>query len=66
MSKVVETFLADALQHEAVQSVVQQLIAKILDMLRPILIGTAVVWGLMLVGIAVLIFRKGSGGGGGV
>ena len=58
MSKVVETFLADALQHEAVQSTLNQLVAKIVALLSPLLIGVAVLWGLVLVGIAVLVFRK--------
>ena len=59
MSKVVETFLADALQHEAVQSAMNQLVEKIVSLLRPLLIGIALLWALMLVGIAVLVFRKG-------
>jgi len=64
MSKVVETFLADALQHDAVQSAMNQLVAKIVALLRPLLIGIAILWGLVLVGVAVLVFRKGGGGGG--
>jgi hypothetical protein len=64
MSKVVETFLADALQHEAVQSVLNQLVAKLIALLSPMLIGIGILWSLMLVGIAVLVFRKGGGGGG--
>ena len=58
MSKVVETFLADALQHEAFQSTLNQLVAKIVALLSPLLIGVAIIWGLVLVGIAVLVFRK--------
>jgi hypothetical protein len=67
MSKVVETFLADALKHEKVQSAVQQLLTKILEMLTPLLVGVAILWGVMLlgiVGILILLLRKGGGGGG--
>ncbi len=64
MSKIVETFLADALKHEAVQTGMNQLVEKIVSLLRPLLIGLAVVWGLILVGVAVLVFRKSGGGGG--
>jgi len=66
MSKLVESFLADAMSHEKVQSGIQQLLAKILEMLTPILVGVAVVWGLVLLGIIViliLLLRKGGGGG---
>ena len=66
MSKVVDTFLADALQHEAVQSGLNQLVAKVVALLSPLLIGIVVIWSLMLLGIAVLVFRKGGGGGGGI
>jgi hypothetical protein len=66
MSKVVETFLADALRHEAVQSAMNQLVAKVVALLSPLLIGIVVIWSLMLIGIAVLVFRKGGGGGGGI
>ena len=64
MSKIVETFLADVLKHEAVQTGMNQLVEKIVSLLRPLLIGLAVVWGLILVGVAVLVFRKSGGGGG--
>lgn len=64
MSKIVETFLADALKHEAVQTGMNHLVEKIVSLLRPLLIGLAVVWGLILVGVAVLVFRKSGGGGG--
>ena len=66
MSKLVETFLADALKHEKVQSGIQALVGRILEMLAPLLVGIAVVWGVMLVGIAAILFlllRKGGGGG---
>lgn len=63
MGKVVEAFLADALQHDVVQSAMNQLVAKIVELLRPLLIGIAVIWGLTLVGIAVLVFRKSGGSG---
>ena len=62
MSKVVETFLADALKHEAVQSGMNQLVEKLVALLRPLLIGIGVIWALILVGIVVLVFRKGGGG----
>ena len=62
MSKVVETFLADALQHEAVQYGMNQLVAKVVGLLTPLLVGIAVLWGLVLIGVAVLVFRKSGGG----
>lgn len=65
MSKLVEAFLADALKHEKVQSGLQGLLAKILDMLSPLLIGVAVVLGITLlasVSTLVLVLRKGGVG----
>jgi hypothetical protein len=66
MSKLVEAFLTDALNHEKVQSGLQGLLAKILEMLSPLLIGVAVILGLtLLVSITtlVLVLRKGGGVG---
>lgn len=65
MSKLVEAFLDDALKHEKVQALFQQLLAKILDMLTPFLIGIGVIWGVILlccIVILVLLLRKGGGG----
>lgn len=59
MSKTFDTFLADALRHEAVQSAMNQLVAKIVALLSPLLIAIAVIWAVVLVGIVILVFRKG-------
>jgi hypothetical protein len=66
MSKLVESFLTDALKHEKVQSGLRGLLANILEMLSPLLIGVAVVLGLtLLISITtlVLVLRKGGGVG---
>lgn len=65
MSTLVETFLSNALQHKTVQSSMQSLLASLLEMLAPFLLGIALIWGLMLVGIIailVLLLRGGKVG----
>ena len=66
MTKQVDAFLDNALQHEKVQSFFSRLLSKLLDMVFPYLAGIAVVWGLLLVGVAAILYillRKGGGGG---
>ena len=66
MTKQVDAFLDDVVKHEKVQNLFSRLLAKLLDMLTPYLIGIAVVWGLLLVGVAAILYillRKGGGGG---
>ena len=65
MTKQVDAFLDHVVKHEKVQSLFSQLLAKVLDMLTPYLVGIAVVWGLLLVGVAAILYillRKGGGG----
>lgn len=65
MSTLVETFLSNALQHKTVQSTFQSLLSSLLEMLTPILLGLAVLWGLILLGIVailVILLRRGNGG----
>jgi hypothetical protein len=67
MSKLVESFLTDALQHEKVQSTIQQILAKILEFLTPLLIAISIIWGLtLLVSTVSLVVLLKKGGGGGV
>ena len=66
MTKQVDAFLADVAKHEKVQNLFSQLLAKLFDLLTPYLVGIAVVWGLLLVGVGAILFillRKGGGGG---
>lgn len=66
MSKFVESFIADTLKHEKVQSTLNQLLEKLLEMLAPVFLGIGIVWGLMLLGIGailVILLRKGGGVG---
>ena len=66
MTKQVDAFLDNAINHEKVQSLFSRLLAKLLDMVTPYLVGIAVVWGLLLVGVAAILYillRKGGGGG---
>ena len=66
MTKQVDAFLDDVVKHEKVQGFFSQLLAKLLDMLTPYLVGIAVIWGLLLVGVAAILYlllRKGGGGG---
>jgi hypothetical protein len=66
MTKQVDAFLDDVVKHEKVQNLFSRLLAKLLDMLTPYLVGIAVVWGLLLVGVAAILYillRKGGGGG---
>lgn len=67
MSKLIDSFLDDAIQHEKVQSLFQRLLTKLLDMLTPLLIGIAIVWGVtLLASVATLYFVVHKGGGLGV
>lgn len=66
MSKLVESFLADALQRvatpeakAAIQShILSPLLAMLLEALSPILLGIGVVWGILLLAIFVLLLSR--------
>lgn len=65
MTKQIDAFLDDISKHEKVQNLFSRLLANLLDMLAPYLAGIAVVWGLLLVGVAAILYillRKGGGG----
>ncbi len=65
MSKQVDAFLDDALKNEKVQSVFGRLLEKLFQWLTPYLVGIAVAWGLLFVGIVAILYillRKGGGG----
>ena len=63
MSKLVESFLADAVNHARtpeVQSVIQQrvlspLFSAVLDWLAPYLVAVGFLWGLMFLGIFTIL-----------
>lgn len=66
MTKQVDAFLDNAINHEKVQDLFSRLLAKLLDMMTPYLVGIALVWGLLLVGVGAILYillRKGGGGG---
>ena len=66
MTKQIDAFLDDVAKHEKVQSLFSRLLSKLFEMLSPYLVGIAVVWGLLLVGVAAILYillRKGGGGG---
>jgi hypothetical protein len=66
MTKQIDAFLDDVLKHEKVQSVFQRLLEKLFTFLTPYLVGIAVAWGLLFVGIVAILYlllRKGGGGG---
>jgi hypothetical protein len=56
MSKQVDAFLDDALKNEKVQSVFGRLLEKLFQWLTPYLVGIAVAWGLLFVGILAILF----------
>lgn len=66
MSKLFESFLADAMERvatpEAKATIHTHILSPLLDMLlkalSPILIGIGVVWGLLLLGIFVLLLWR--------
>ena len=65
MSKLVESFLVDAMDHAKtpeVRAVIQQrvlapLFSAMLDWLAPYLVAIAFLWGLTFLGILVLLLR---------
>ena len=67
MSKLLESFVSDAIQRVSApeaKAVVQThllvpLVALILDVLTPYLLGFAVLWTVLLVGIFALLLRRG-------
>ena len=66
MTNQIDSFLDDALKHEKVQSLFDRLLANLFQFLTPYLIGIAVAWGLLFVGIVAILYlllRKGGGGG---
>jgi hypothetical protein len=66
MTNQIDSFLDDALKHEKVQNLFDRLLANLLQFLTPYLIGIAVAWGLLFVGIVAILYlllRKGGGGG---
>jgi hypothetical protein len=66
MTKQIDAFLDDALNHEKVQSLFRRLLEKLFQWLTPYLVGIAFAWGLLFVGIVAILYlllRKGGGGG---
>jgi hypothetical protein len=65
MSKLLESFLGDALQRVATPEakaaihthILSPLLAMLLNALTPVLLVIGVVWGLLLLGIFVLLLR---------
>lgn len=66
MSKLVEAFLSDAIRHEATQSLVQQILERLFEMFSPILLGVALLWGLLLVVCIITLILVATKGGVGV
>lgn len=65
MTKQIDAFLDDALNHEKVQNLFSGLLAKLFTFLAPYLVGIAFAWGLLFVGIVAILYillRKGGGG----
>jgi hypothetical protein len=74
MAKVVTALLDDALSHlkdpevqDSIQSkIVQPLLAKLLDILYPYLLGIGILWGILflcIVLILLILIQGGHGGG---
>ena len=66
MSKLVESFVSDAIQRASAPEakaaihthILSPLLAMLLEALTPVLLGIGVVWGLLLLGIFVLLLRR--------
>ena len=66
MSKLLESFLGDALQRVATPEakaaihthILSPLLAMLLDALTPVLLGIGVAWGLLLLAIFVLLLWR--------
>jgi hypothetical protein len=66
MSKLLESFLTDALERVATPEakaaihthILSPLLAMLLDALTPVLLGIGVVWGVLLMAIFFLLMRR--------
>ena len=66
MSKLVESFVSDAIQRVSTPEakaaihihILSPLLAMLLEALSPILLGIGLVWGLLLLGIFMLLLRR--------